>query len=66
MEKLKNKIKDYFMGVKSEWGKIIWPDKPQIIANFVWVIIICTFFTVFIFGLDVVFDKILALIPTKY
>ena len=64
--KFTDKFITYFKGVKSEWGKVIWPEKPQVAANFFWVIIICTFFTLLIFGLDVAFDKILGLLPTVH
>ena len=62
---IKDKIVNYFKGVRAEWGKVVWPERPQIIADFWWVVVICGFFTLLIFGLDVIFDKILSFIP-KY
>lgn len=62
---LKEKVINYFKGVRSEWGKVIWPERPQIVADFIWVVVICAFFTFLIFILDVAFDKILSFIP-KY
>ena len=65
VNEMKNKVVTYFEGVRSEWGKVLWPEKQQIVADFWWVVVICTFFTVLIFILDVGFDKILSFIP-KY
>ena len=38
---LKEKVINYFKGVRSEWGKVIWPERPQIVADFIWVVVIC-------------------------
>ena len=65
LNEIKEKVITYFKGVRSEWGKVIWPERPQIVADFIWVVIICAFFTLLIFILDVAFDKILSFIP-KY
>ena len=65
IKEIKNKVVTYFKGVRSEWGKVIWPEKPQIIADFVWVIIICGFFSLLIYVLDIGFDWVLGFIP-KY
>ena len=59
----KEKIVTYFKGVKSEWGKISWPQKPQIISETVIVSIVVIFFTIVIFLMDVIFKGILGIIP---
>ena len=59
----KEKIVTYFKGVKSEWGKISWPQKPQIISETVVVAIFVIFSTIIIFLMDVIFKGILGIIP---
>ncbi len=63
MDKIKNSIVEYFKGVRTEWGKVVWPEKSQIIANFIWVMVVCTFFTILIFSFDLIYDFIFGLIP---
>ena len=41
-------VKTYLKGVKSEWGKITWPSKQQVIGETIQVIVITTIFTVLI------------------
>ena len=55
-------IKTYFKGVKTEWGRISWPDRRQVIVETISVIIIVFVFTVAIYLIDVVFKGILGLI----
>ena len=52
---MKTQIKTYFKGVKSEWGKITWPVKQQVVAETVVVIIIVTLFTSFVYLVDILF-----------
>ena len=63
MENLKSKIVTYFQGVRAEWGKVVWPEKNQVIVNFIWVIVICAFFTVLIFMFDVIYNWLFSFIP---
>jgi len=51
-------IKDYFKGVKAEWFRITWPEKQQVFVETIWVIFICTAFTLFILVLDMIFKGI--------
>lgn len=51
-------IKSYFKGVKSEWGKIAWPEKNQVIGETIIVLIIVFFFTALVFVLDIGFEKL--------
>ena len=60
---LQDSIKAYFKGVKAEWGKISWPQKPQIVSETIIVFIVVAFFTLFTYIVDLVFKGILGLIP---
>ena len=67
MSKVKNKeltekagglvegIKGYLKGVKSEWGKITWPEKNQIMQETIVVLGVVIAFTVIVLLLDLVF-----------
>ena len=55
-------IKTYFKGVKTEWGKVSWPEKRQVIFETFAVIFISFVFTVAIFVIDLVFKGLLSLI----
>ncbi len=60
---LQDSLKTYFRGVKAEWGKISWPQKPQIVGETIIVFIVVVFFTLLIYIMDLVFKGILGLIP---
>jgi preprotein translocase subunit SecE len=62
MNETVNAIKTYFKGVKSEWSKISWPEKRQVIFETFSVIVIVTVFTVAIYVMDLLFRGILGLI----
>lgn len=55
-------IKTYFKGVKAEWGRITWPERNQVIAETLSVIVIVTVFTIAIYCMDLIFKGILGLI----
>ena len=55
LEETKAKIKNYFKGVKSEWGKITWPQRPQIISETIIVLIIVFLLTAFVYVVDIAF-----------
>ena len=57
-------LKTYFKGVKSEWGKITWPNRQQVFVETGSVILITAIFTLLILGLDKIFIWILHFIPT--
>ena len=59
---VKNAIVSYFKGVKSEWGKITWPEKHQVVVETFFVVAIVFVFTVFIFVVDKIFEGLLSLI----
>ena len=56
-------LKIYLKGVKTEWGKITWPGKQQVVTETIYVIIVTTIFTVMILSLDLIFKWILDFIP---
>ena len=62
MNEMIESTKVYFRGVKAEWGRISWPEKKQIIAETISVIIIVAVFTVGIYLLDLLFKGLLSLI----
>ena len=55
-------IKTYFKGVKTEWGKVSWPEKRQVIFETISVIVIVFVFTVAIYLMDLIFKGLLGLI----
>lgn len=55
-------IKTYFKGVRTEWGKISWPERRQVIFETFAVIFITFAFTVAIYVIDLVFKGLLSLI----
>ena len=55
-------IKTYFKGVRTEWGKVNWPERRQVIAETFAVIFITFAFTVAIFVIDLIFKGLLSLI----
>ena len=54
----KNAILTYFKGVKTEWGKITWPEKQQVVVETFFVVAIVFIFTLFIFLVDKGFETI--------
>ena len=55
-----NGFLNYLKGVKSEWGKVSWPERHQVLVETVFVIVIVFVFTLFIYGVDKVFDFVLS------
>ena len=62
LEKSTNSVKTYFRGVRTEWGKISWPEKRQVITETVFVIIIVFVFTIAVYLMDIIFKSIFGLI----
>lgn len=52
----------YFKGVKSEWGKVTWPEKRQVVFETGVVIFVVAVFTVIVFLMDVTFRWLLSFI----
>ena len=56
----KEAILSYFKGVKTEWGKITWPEKQQVVVETFFVVAIVFIFTVFIYFVDIIFNALLS------
>ena len=50
-----DKFVTYFKGVKAEWGKITWPERKQVVAQTIIVLVIVIAFTIYTYGLDILF-----------
>ena len=59
---LVNSITTYFRGVRSEWGKITWPEKRQVVAETIFVVIIVFAFTVSVYLIDIIYAGLFGLI----
>ena len=57
--------KNYFKGVKTEWNKITWPDRQQILVQTVAVFFVVFAFTVIVYLMDIVFKYSLDLITNR-
>jgi len=57
-----NAIQTYFRGVKSEWGKISWPERRQVVAETVFVIAIVFVLTLFIYTIDLIYKGLFGLL----
>ncbi|MBQ8459547.1 preprotein translocase subunit SecE [bacterium] len=55
-------IKTYFKGVRTEWGKISWPEKRQVVFETCSVLVIVIVFTVAIYLMDLLFKGLLSFI----
>ena len=56
----KNAIATYFRGVRTEWGKVTWPEKNQVVVETFFVVAIVFVFTVFIYFVDIIFNALLS------
>ena len=55
-----NEFVTYLKGVRSEWGKVTWPERQQVVVETIFVVAIVFVFTLFIFGVDKLIDFILS------
>ncbi len=55
-------IKNYFTGVKAEWGKVSWPTRQQVLMETGVVIAVVIFFTLVVFLIDKLYIFLLGLI----
>ena len=55
-------INKYFKGVRTEWGKVSWPEKKQVVFETLSVIVIVFVFTVAIYLMDLLYKGLLGLI----
>jgi len=56
-----NDLKTYFKGVKSEWGKITWPHRQQVVAETIVVLIVVAFITSVVYLIDIGFKGLFKL-----
>ena len=59
-ETAKKNIITYFKGVRTEFGKITWPEKNQVVLETFFVVAIVFIFTVFIYVVDILFNALLS------
>lgn len=60
--KFTTRVSNYFKGVKSELKKVNWPTKKEL-RNYTIVVLVTTFaMTIVIWGLDLIFQNLVALI----
>ena len=59
-ENIKRNLITYFKGVRTEWSKITWPEKNQVVVETFLVIAIVFIFTVFIYFVDIIFNMLLS------
>lgn len=57
--KLPARFKAYLKDVRQELGKVMWPDRPEVVVSTVVVLATVIFFAVYIGVLDFVFGQIL-------
>lgn len=57
-----NGIIAYLKSVKLEWAKITWPERKQVIAETLAVIMIIFVFTVSVYLIDIIFKAVLGLL----
>jgi len=60
IEQVKQSIITYFRGVRTEWGKITWPEKNQVVVETFFVVAIVFVFTIFIYVVDIIFNALLS------
>jgi len=65
MNNVVNNIKTYLKGVRSEWGKINWPERRQVFVETLFVVVIVVVFTVSVYFMDVIFKWVLGFIPHR-
>jgi len=65
MNEALNAITTYLKGVRSEWGKITWPERSQVFGETLFVTVIVFVFTVAVYLMDVIFKWALGFIPHR-
>lgn len=61
----KDSLITYFKGVRSEWFKITWPDRQQILHETLIVIVVTAFVTLVIYLIDLILGGTISTL-TKY
>lgn len=60
--KTSTKIKNYFKAVKAEIKKVNWPNKKELTNYTIVVLATCVALTIVVWGLDLLFQKLIGLI----
>lgn len=60
-----NGIKSYLKSVKLEWAKITWPERKQVIAETLAVVVIVFLFTVAVYLIDIIFKAVLSIFSAR-
>ena len=60
---VKDSIKIYLKGVRTEWDKVTWPEKKQVVVETLVVIGVVIFFTAMVFFYDIIFEYLFKLMP---
>ena len=59
---LKDKTLGFFVDVNKEMKKVTWPTREQLIDSTVVTLGLCAMFSVFVFGVDKIFEVVLRLV----
>jgi len=59
---LKDKTLGFFVDVNKEMKKVTWPTREQLVDSTVVTLGLCALFSVFVFGVDKVFEVVLRLV----
>ena len=65
MNTIVSNITTYLKGVRAEWGKITWPERRQVFAETLFVVVIVFVFTISVYLMDVFFKWILGFIQHR-
>lgn len=64
-DSLKEGMATYLKGVRSEWDKITWPERKQVVIQVIVVFGVVAFFTSLVYLYDVIFNLLFKLIPNR-
>lgn len=65
LEKRSKQNMSFFKGVRSEFNKVTWPTKEELIRNTIVVLVFCIFIALFVWVVDLGLHKLLSLIIKK-
>ncbi|MBR3890177.1 preprotein translocase subunit SecE [bacterium] len=60
-----NGIMAYLKSVKLEWAKITWPERKQVVAETLAVVVIVFLFTVSVYLIDIIFKAVLSVFSAR-
>jgi preprotein translocase subunit SecE len=59
---LKDKTVGFFIDVNKEMKKVTWPTRDQLVDSTIVTLGLCALFSVFVFGVDKIFEVVLRLV----